>query len=92
METVENRVQDLTIKINKVSNQLDEDYTSLVSYGVSEDIIETIFEETLTLEIEKLVVLFEALNPDVFITGIQRLADEHGNMIVNLEWNHIEGD
>ena len=92
MKTVENRVQDLTTKINKVSSQLDEDYSNLVDSGVSEEIVEIIFSDTITMEIEKLVVLFEALNPDVFITGIQRLADEDGNMIVNLEWNHIEGD
>ena len=91
METAEGRVKILTNKINKVSGELDEDYTQLLDSGMSEDMLDILLSETLMNEIEKLVLLFEAQNPDVYITGIQRLENEEGEMEVNLYWNHIEG-
>lgn len=93
MKKLDDRIKDLAKKINSISNQLDEDYTSLMeTTGMSEDRIDDIVSEALTMEIEKLVVVFETLNPNVFITGIQRLEDENGEMIVNLEWDQIGSD
>ena len=91
MKTTEKRVKILTDEINKVARELDEDYTQLSETGMSEDLLDNLLSETLINEIDKLVLLFEALNPDVFITGIQRLENEEGEMIVNLYWDHIGG-
>jgi len=90
METVDDRVKDLTNRINKVSKNLDDDYHNLYEVtNISEERLDSIIGEALISEIEKLVVVFETTNPDVFITGIQRMEDENGNMIVNLDWDHI---
>jgi len=90
MNTTEEKVKLLTDQINKAASNLDEDYISLAEVtSLSEERLDQLMGDALMMEIEKLVVMFETGNPEVFITSVQRLEDADGNMIVNLDWDHI---
>lgn len=90
MFTAEEKVVFLSKKINKISSHYDHDYLSLVAEGVSEELAGELIESAAVREIEKIVTVFETLNPNIFIYNIERIAGENGHPVVNLEWTEVE--
>lgn len=86
MYTIEQRVQLLSEKINELTGQYDQDFQELLECEISEELLTSLIEKALVAEIEKIISLFEAFNPDVFIQGITRNYNDEGDPIVYLDW------
>lgn len=89
MNSSEQKVKVLVDRINELSTNLDEDYENLSGGNIPNELLDTILSDALIAEIESMVMLFEVSNPDIFITGIQRLEDENGEAIVDLDWEYV---
>lgn len=86
MYTIEQKMQLLSEKINELTEQYDQDFRELLECDVSEELLTSLIENALVAEIEKIISLFEAFNPNVFIQGITRKYSEEGDPIVYLDW------
>ena len=92
VRTNEEKVQFLSEKINILTDQYDEDFHSLYDCKISEELLSSLVEEALIKEIEKLICVFEAFNPDVYIHGISRKYNEEGEAVVYLDWYEVSKD
>ena len=86
MKTNDDKVKDVTKKIDSLSRGFDLDFIELVDCGIPQELVSDTMQNDLLHQIERAVIKFEITNPDLYILGLQRVDSDTGYPEVVLDW------